>query len=89
MDICLLLTTRVVAEPSQLFAQALVLWSVQHGVVLAAVQRRPAPGALDQGRAVLRLDLARRVLALSDFPLSILRFFVKVGELILQKRDSK
>ena len=75
MDICLLLTTRVVAEPSQLIAKALVLGPVQHGVVLAAVQRRSAPGALEQGRAVLRLDLARRVLALSDFPLSIFRVF--------------
>ena len=77
---------RVVADPSQLIAKALVLGPVQHGVVLAAVQRRSAPGALDQGRAVLRLDLARRVLALSDFPLSILRFLGKDGEVLLKVR---
>ena len=79
MDICLLRATWVVADPSQLIAQALVLGPVQHGVVLAAVQRRSAPGTFDQGRAVLRLDLTRRVIALSDFPLSILRSFAKIG----------
>jgi hypothetical protein len=79
MDISLLLAPRVVAEPSQLIAKALVLWPVQHGVVLAAVQRRSAPGTLDQGRAVLRLDLARRVLALSDCSLSVLRIFDEIS----------
>ena len=67
--ICSLLALRVVADPSQLFAKALVLGHVQHGVRLAAVQRHSAPGTLKQDRSVLRLDRARRVLALPDFPL--------------------
>ena len=70
--ICSFLAPRVVADPSQLFAKALVLGHVQHGVRLAAVQRHSAPGTLKQGRPILCLDLARRVLALSDLPLSSL-----------------
>ena len=70
INICSLLALRVVAEPSQLFAKALVLGHVLYGVVLAAVQCRSAPGTLEQDRPVLRIDLTRRVLALSDFPLS-------------------
>ena len=63
VDFCSLLASRAVAEPSQLFAKTLVLGPVLYGVVLAAVQRRSAPGTLEKGRPVLRLDLARRVLA--------------------------
>ena len=79
LDMCALLALGVVAEPSQLVAKALVLEPVQHGVVLAAVQRDPAPCTFVQGRAVLRLDLARRVLALSDISLKILRVFDYFG----------
>jgi hypothetical protein len=57
--ICSLLARRVVADPSQLIAQALVLRPVQHGVRLAAVQRHSAPGTLVQHCPVLRLDRAR------------------------------
>ncbi len=75
---------RVVADPIQLFAETLVLGPVLHGVVLAAVQRHSAAGTLTQGRPVLRLDLARRVLALSDFPLPFLRAFAEVGVVFLR-----
>ena len=81
--ICSLLALRVVADARQLFAQALMLGHVQHGVRLAAVQRHSAPGTLKQDRSVLRLDRARRVLALPDFPLSILCVFDEVGDLVL------
>jgi hypothetical protein len=57
-----------------------VLGHVQHGVRLAAVQRHSAPGTLVQRRPVLCLDLARRVLALSDFPLSGLRVFADFSD---------
>ena len=73
----------VVAEPSQLVAEALVLEHVQYGVALVAVQRDPAPWTFVQGRAVFRLDLARRVLALSNLPLKILRFFDDSGNMFL------
>ena len=73
--ICSFLALRVVADPSQLFAQSLMLGHVQHGVRLAAVQRHSAPGTLKQDRSVLRLDRARRVLALPDFPLFSLCVF--------------
>ena len=73
LDLSPLLASRKVADLGQLFAKALVLGQVLHGVVLAAVQRHSAPGALTQDRPVLGLDQTRRVLALSDFPLSILR----------------
>ena len=86
VDFCSLLAPRAVAEPSQLFAKALVLGPMQNGVVLAAVQRRSAPGTLEKGRPVLRLDLARRVLALSDFPLSSLCFFGEFGEKFLEEK---
>jgi hypothetical protein len=66
LDLRSLLTLCEVAGPSQLLAKALVLGPVLHGVVFAAVQRHSAPGALEQDRPVLRLDLTRRVLALSD-----------------------
>jgi hypothetical protein len=82
-DFRTLLAPRAVAESSQLFAKALVLGQVLYGVVLAAVQRRSAPGTLVQDRPVLRLDLAWRVLALSDFPLSILRTFGNDGVVFL------
>ena len=85
-DFRTLLAPRAVAEPSQLFAKTLVLGPVLYGVVLAAVQRRSAPGTLEKGRPVLRLDLARRVLALSDFPLSSLCFFGEVGDHFLEAR---
>ena len=55
-----------------LVAEALVLGPVQCGVVLAAIQRDPAPCTFVQG-LVLRIHPARRVLALSDCSLSILR----------------
>jgi hypothetical protein len=78
--VCSFLALRVVADPSQLFAKTLVLGHVQHGVRLAAVQRHSAPGTLVQGRPVFCLDLARRVFALSDFPLSGLRVFAIFGD---------
>jgi hypothetical protein len=84
-----LLAPRAVAELSQLLAKALVLGPMQNGVVLAAVQRRSAPGTLTQGRPVLRLDLARRVLALSNFPLRSLRAFDETGDEFLRVRITK
>ena len=86
---CSILAPWVVASPSQLVAEALVLEHVQDGVALVAVQRDPAPWTFVQGRAVFRLDLARRVLALSDLPLQILRFFDYSGNLFLvsEERD--
>jgi hypothetical protein len=84
LDFSPLLAPRVVADLGQLFAKALVLGQVLHGVVLAAVQRHSAPGTLMQGRPVLRFYLARRVLALSDFPLCILRVFDEFGDTFLR-----
>ena len=75
INICSFLALRVVADPIQLFAETLVLGPVLHGVVLAAVQRHSAPGTLMQGRPVDCLYPARRVVALSDFPLFVLRSF--------------
>ena len=75
IDICSFLATRVVADPSQLSAKALVIGHVLHGVRRAAVQRHSAPGTLKQDRPVLGLDRASRVLALPDFPLFILCSF--------------
>ena len=80
---CSLLAPWVVAGPSQLVAEALVLEHVQDGVALVAVQRDPAPWTFVQGRAVFRLDLARRVLALSDLSLRILCFFEYFGDIFL------
>ena len=77
------LALRKVAGPSQLVAEALVLEHVQYGVSLVAVQRDPAPWTFVQGRAVFRLDLARRVLALSDLSLKILRGFDEFGKSFL------
>ena len=75
------LAPRKVAGPSQLVAEALVLEHVQYGVALVAVQRDPAPWTFVQGRAVFGLDLARRVLALPDLPLSIFHVFDEIGVL--------
>ena len=83
VDICSFLATRPVADPSQLLAKALVLGHVLHGVRHAAVQRHSASGTLEQDRAVPRLDRARRVLALPDFPLFILRVIDGVGDHVL------
>ena len=83
LDFSPLFASRAVADLGQLFAKALVLGQVLHGVVLAAVQRHSAPGALTQDRSVLGLDLAGRILALSAFPLRILRFFVVFGVFFL------
>ena len=78
----------VAAGPSQLVAETLVLEHVQDGVALVAVQRDPAPWTFVQGRAVFRLDLARRVLALSDLSLRILGIFDKSGNRFLgSERD--
>ena len=74
-----LLARRVVAGPSQLVAESLVLEPVHYGVGLAAVQRDPAPCTFVQGHAVLRLGLARRVLALSDISLKIFSAFNDFG----------
>ena len=60
-----------------------MLGHVLHGVRHAAVQRHSASGTLEQDRAVLRLDRARRVLTLSDFPLLILRYFDDLGGMFL------
>ena len=84
LDVRPLLAPWIVADPSQLVAESLVLEPVRYGVGLAAVQRDPAPCAFVQGRAVLRLDLARRVLALSDISLKILRIFDYYGGLYLE-----
>ena len=84
LDFSPLLASRAVADLRQLFAKALVLGQVLHGVVLAAVQRDSAPGTLKQDRPVLGPDQTRRVLALSDFPLVILRFFVVFGVFFLR-----
>jgi hypothetical protein len=81
--ICSFLALRVVADPIQLFAVTLVLGPVLHGVALAAVQRHSAPGTLMQGRPVDCLYPARRVVALSDFPLLSLRTFYYFGDLFL------
>ena len=77
------LVSRTQKGPSQLVAEALVLEHVQYGVALVAVQRDPAPWTFVQGRAVFRLDLARRVLALSDLSLSVLRSFGEIGDSFL------
>jgi hypothetical protein len=84
LDYSPFLAPRAVADLGQLFAKALVLGQVLHGVVLAAVQCHSAPGALTQDSPVLRLDLARRVLALSDFPQSVLRVFGTFGDVFLR-----
>ncbi len=57
--ICSLLALRVVADPSQLFAQTLVLGIVLHGVVLAAVQRHSAPRTLLEPLVELEVRGAR------------------------------
>ena len=71
-DECAPLARRVVAGPSQLEAEALVLGPVQCGVVLAAIQRDPTPRTFVEF-LVLRIHPARRVLALSDCSLTIFR----------------
>ena len=86
--ICSFLAPWVVADPIQLFAETLVLGPVLHGVVLAAVQRHSAPGTLMQDRPVDCLYPARRVLALSDFPLFILCVFAAVGDEFLKVRTT-
>ena len=83
IDICSFIALRIVADPSQLFAEALVIGHVLHGVRHAAVQGHSAPGTLQQDRPVLGLDRTRRVLALPDFSLKILRFFDSVGDFVL------
>ena len=70
LDQCSSLAPGEIAGTSQLVAEALVLGPVECGVLPRAVQRDPAPCAFVQGRA-LSLHPARRVLALSDFPLPI------------------
>ena len=86
IDICSFLAPRVVADPSQLLAQTLVLGIVLHGVVLAAVDGHPAPGTLLESFAELEVRgarLARRVVALPGLPLCSLGFYGKVGDLFL------
>ena len=83
VDICSFLALRVVADPSQLFAKALVLGHVLHGVRHAAIQCHSTPGTLKQDGPVLGLDRASRVLALPDFPLFILRVFDDLGDQFL------
>ena len=81
-----LLALRVVADTSQLLAQTLVLGIVPHGVVLAAVDRHSARGALLESFAELQVRcarLARRQVASPGLPLSILCFFDKVGVMFL------
>jgi hypothetical protein len=51
IDVCSLLARRVVADPSQLLAQTLVLGHMLHGVVFAAVDRHPAPRTLCESAA--------------------------------------
>ena len=82
-DLRLILALGVAAGPSQLVAEALVLGPVECGVLPRAVQRDPAPCAFVQGRRVTRLHPTRRVLALSDCPLSILRVSIEIGDLFL------
>jgi hypothetical protein len=84
LDICIcsFLAPRVVADPSQFFAKALVLGHVLYGVVLAAVQRHSAPGALLESFAELQVRgarLARRYIAAPGLLLSSLGAFGEVG----------
>ena len=74
----------VVAGPSQLVAEALVLEHVHRGVVLAAIQRDPTAWTFVKGLD-LRIHPARRVLALSDCSLSILRSFAEVSVMFLER----
>jgi hypothetical protein len=57
--VCTLLAALIVADPSQLLAQTFVLGHVLHGVVLAAVHRHSAPGALRESAADLQVRGAR------------------------------
>jgi hypothetical protein len=82
INICSFLALRVVADPSQFFAKALVLGHVPHGVVLAAVHRRSAPGTLLKSFTELQVRgarLARRQVASSGILLKRLRIFGEIG----------
>ena len=87
VDICPLLAARVVADPSQLLAQTLMLDIVPHGVVLATVDRHSARVALLEPFAELQVRgarLARRVVASSSLSLSSLRVFNEVDDNYLE-----
>jgi hypothetical protein len=59
IDVCSLLALWVVADPSQLLAQTLVLWIVLHRVRLAAVDRHSAPGTLSESAPDLQIGGTR------------------------------
>ena len=91
VNICSFLAPRVVADPSQLFAKALVLGIVPHGVVLAAVQRHSAAGTLLESLAELQVNgarLAHRIVASSGILLSSLRVYAEVGVKFLGSVES-
>ena len=81
-DECSSLALGVIAGPSQLVAKILVIEHVQHGVLLPAIQRNPAPWTFVQGR-VFCAHPARWVFALSDLSLHSLSFFDDAGEFFL------
>ena len=86
IDICPFHAARVVADPSQLLSQTLVLGIVPHSVVLAAVDRHSAGGTLLEPFAELQVRgarLARRVVASSGISLCSLRFIGVVGDIFL------
>jgi hypothetical protein len=91
VNICSFLAPRVVADPSQLFAKALVLGIVPHGMVLAAEQRHSAPGTLLESFAELEVRgarLARPVVASSGVLLSGKSFFAEVDLKLLSSVKS-
>jgi hypothetical protein len=84
--VCSLPARRIVADPSQLLAQTLVLGHVLYGVRLAAVDRHSAPGALRESTAGLQVRgfcLAHWEIASSGVNLCGLRFFDVFGGFFL------
>ena len=85
LDVCWPLALWVVTDPIQLEAQTPVIFQVQHGVVLAAIEGDPTPRTL---RKSLDVEVrgtrpARRQVTASGIPLSVLRFFEEVGGVFL------
>jgi hypothetical protein len=79
--ICSSLAPRVVADTSQLFAKALVLGHVPHGVVLAAIYRHSAAGTLLESFAELQVRgacLARQIVTSPGLLLFNLGVFVEI-----------
>ena len=85
LDVCWPLALWVVTDPIQLEAQTPVIFQVQHGVVLAAIEGDPTPRTL---RKSLDVEVrgtrpARRQITASGIPLTFLRFFDEVGGVFL------